>query len=259
MVKRADFQTYQRQFTEYIRDPIANACPPGVDERRMHVYRDLFYNNLSRLLAKTFPVLRQLHEPSAWQRLVRGFMRDHRAHTPLFLKIPAEFVDYLSNVRTPEDGDFVFLIELAHYEWAELSLSVAEAEKAPANLDPNGDLAAGRPCLSSLAWLLRYRFPVHRIGPSFRPSAASAQPHFLLLHRDANDKVCFLELNLVSARLIELLRDGDPSTSGHTLLQQIAGELQHPNPDGVIAAGLDTLGDFRKRGVIIGTSGEQRT
>ena len=76
------FQRRQFAFAAHIRDPDAVPAPPGIEDRRMAIYRELFFNNLAKLLGSTFPVLRKLHAPEQWRRLVRAFMRQHRAHTP---------------------------------------------------------------------------------------------------------------------------------------------------------------------------------
>ena len=67
-------------------------------------------------------------------------------------------------------GDPPWLAELAHYEWVELALQIAERRRLPPH-DPDGDLLDGVPVLSPLAWPLAYRWPVHRIGPDSSPSA----------------------------------------------------------------------------------------
>ncbi|MEL7538983.1 MAG: putative DNA-binding domain-containing protein [Pseudomonadota bacterium] len=253
MAERRHFQDLQREFAAHIRDPIANPPPAGVEDRRMAIYRRLFFNNLRGLLAKTFPMLRRLHCDADWDALIRGFMRDYRSHTPLFLKIPAEFVDYLTTVRPATDGEPPWLTELAHYEWVELSLSVSTASDDRSSIDPAGDLALGVPVLSRLAWLVSYRFPVHRIGPQFRPDGDAADSTFLLLHRRADGEVRFIELNRVSARLVELLSTSESPQRGADLFDVITAELNHPSRDTVAAGGLETLTMLRREGAILGT------
>lgn len=259
MAERSEFQQRQLAFAAHIRDPQHSARPADVPEPRMAVYRELIFNNLDSFLADTLPVLHSLLTPEHWNGLVRDFLIRHRAHSPYFLDIPREFLSYLDTHRTehlPEDSrDPPFLRELAHYEWVELALSVDDREPGSIAIDPDGDLLEGHPVLSPLAWPLQYAFPVHRIRKDFQPAETPETPTFLLVYRDAEDTVRFLELNPVSARLIGLHTEHaeDPGYTGRQALDSIARELQHPQPEQVVAHGLELLSDWRKRGIIIGT------
>jgi len=241
----------QEAMTAYLRDPKRNPPPRGLEGRGGGVYRELIYNNLAGFLANNFPVLRRILGDEDWDALVADFLGEHRAKTPYFLEIGRELLDYLAEERTPRPGDPPFLWELAHYEWVELALWVAEEEIPTAGVDADGDPVQGRPVVSPLAWLLRYRFPVHRIGPEFQPEAPPEEPTFLVVFRDRSDDVGFLEVNAVTARLLELLRAGE-GASGEALLRRIAGEIGHSQPDQVVAAGADILADLRARGILAG-------
>ena len=56
----------------------------------------------------------------------------------------------------------------------------------------------------------------------------------------------------MSARLLELIA-GTPAATGRELLQRIAAELQHPDPDVVVKGGLDIMEQWRDRQVLLGT------
>jgi uncharacterized protein len=246
-----DFRQLQYAFAAHIRAPQDAPAPPDVEDRRMAVYRELFYNNVESFLANSFPVLRKLLDDSAWHALARDFFARHRCRSPLFLEIPQEFLDYLERERGARPEDPAFLQELAHYEWIELALSVAEAGEPPP-ADPQGELLEHPAVLSELAWPLCYRYPVHRIGPRFQPREPGEQPTWLLVYRDAKDEVGFLELNAVSARLYALLQE-DAGRSGRDALALIAEELQHPQPAAVMEGGRDMLEQWRRLGIVLGT------
>ena len=248
-----DFLRRQYEFAAHIRDPERHPGPADVEDRRMAIYRELFFNNVEGFLANSFPVLRSLLDEAAWTALVRDFYARHRCHTPLFLEIPREFLHYLEQEREAGEEAPPFLYELAHYEWLELALSVAEDPEPDTGVDPDGDLLAGHPRLSPLAWAFRYAYPVHRIGPDFQPDTPVPEGVFLLVYRDPGDEVHFLELNPVSARLFALLRD-EPGITGRRALERIAGELGHPEPGVVLKGGLDILSRWRDRGIVKGTT-----
>jgi len=249
--KPAGFRDIQYQFTRHIRDPEHAPAPAGIEDRRMRIYRDLLYNNVEDFLANGFPVLREITPQARWQAMVRDYFRNHQARTPLFPKMPQEFLQYLARERQPDAEDYPFIQELAHYEWLELAISIDSREIPEAGIDINGDLLAGVPVLSPLAWPFSYRYPVHRISPDFLPREAPEQPTYLVVYRDRGDEVGFLELNPVSARLVEKLQ-AQSGQSGKQMLLDIAEEIQHPEPQVVVNGGVDILESMRGKDIIPG-------
>lgn len=252
MPDQNSFRDVQSAFTRHVRDP-DNAPPPAdIEDRRMGVYRDLLYNNVQSFMADSFPVLRRIMPDGDWHGLMRDYFRGHRARTPLFPKMPGEFLQYLQHERVPREDDLPFMYELAHYEWMEMVVAMDARDPDLGGIDPGGDMLDGVPVLSPLARPLVYRWPVHRIGPDYLPREAPAQPTYIIVYRDAGDEVGFLELNPVSAKLVECLTAGDGRT-GRELLQAIADELGHPQPEVVINGGLDILETLRGKDIVLGT------
>jgi hypothetical protein len=248
---KPEFMQRQYEFAAHIRDPEHNKVPAHLEDRRMKIYRDLFYNNVEGFLSNSFPVLRELMEDNNWHALARDFFAHHRSHSPLFLEISREFLNYLEQERGERPDDFPFLLELAHYEWVELAVSIADIAEQTVAVDPQGDILDGTPLLSPVAWPLSYRYPVHRISPDFIPDTPGEQITYLLVYRDDRDEVGFIELNQVSARLFAVLQE-DPARSGREALLMIADELQHPDPDAVVSGGTQILQEWQQRGIILG-------
>ena len=242
----------QFKLASHIRDPGHAPPPPGIEERRLAIYRDLFYSSLQGLLAGNFPVIRKLLGDDGWHALVRDFYREHRCATPLFPELPREFIQYLQARSEAGRGDKPWLLELAHYEWVELALDLSEAAAADVPHDAAGDLLAGEPALSPLAWPLAFTWPVHRLSVDFQPDQAPAAATFLLVQRDAAYKVRFNELSALSFRLLQRLSDG-PGLSGRDQLLSLAAEAAAPDPEAFVALGRDMLRQFQASGVILGT------
>ena len=248
-----DFKKQQYAFTAHLRDPERNPAPDGIEDRRIGIYRDLLYNNVEGFIASGFPVLRSIYSDKNWHRMVRDFFACHQSTTPYFLEISQEFLDYLQSEREPQPEDPPGLLELAHYEWVELALMIAEENIDFDRIDPNGDLLHGHPVLSPVAWPLAYQYPVHQMGPDFLPEAPPGQPTYLVVYRNRLDEVKFLEINPVTARLIGLLQENSEIT-GELALEQIAEEMNHPNRDIVIQGGLSALQELQSFGIVLGVS-----
>lgn len=249
----ADLRRQQLDFAAHLRDPDRVPPPPGVEPRRMQVYRELFANNITSLLASTFPVSRRILGEDGWSALARQFFAGHKAQTPYFAEVPREFVEWLAARGERAAGEPPFLEELAHYEWVELALAIAEAGPGPAGIDPDGDLLDGCPVLSPLAWPLAYRWPVHRLSPEYQPAEPPAEPTFIVVHRTGDGAVGFLQVDAPTMRLLQLLGAGGDA-SGRVLLGQVARELPGVDLDDLLARGAQMLTLLRKRGAILGAA-----
>ncbi len=246
------FQRSQYALTAHIRDPENVPAPGGIEDRRLAIYRELFYNNTESLLAGTFPVLRQVLDDDTWHALIREYFARHQSHTPLFLEVPREFLRYLQEERGTVEADPPWLLELAHYEWAELAVQILEDQPAFGDPDAVVDFIDAVPLVSPCAWYLCYSFPVHQIQPGFTPDEAPAEATFLVVYRNRHDKVGFLQINGVTARLLEML-DSDRTLTGRAALTAIAAEIQHPNVDTVIDGGREIFANLYQHDILLGT------
>lgn len=217
-----NFQQTQLELANYLRSPRKSPPPAHVEQRRLDIYRDLIYNNIENFIANVFPVTRSLLTDDHWHELVRGFIEKHYCQTPYFLQISNEFVQYMLQERGLHAGDPPYLLELIHYEWIELVLDVDTAT-IPAAGNLPADIYRSRPRISPLAVCLSYQFPLQKISNAQQ----QWQPHAtqLLVYRNRSDKVCFMEANALTARLVFLLQSSDEILATH--VTRIAAELQY--------------------------------
>lgn len=242
-----DFRTLQAQLAAHLRDPAAHAGPPGIEPRRLAIYRELLYANVEAAVSTAFPVIRRITPDAAWHARVRDFYARHRCTAPQYNRIAGEFVQFLESGRGAHADDAPFLAELAHYEWVELALGIADVEAPPAHAS-DGEILDAPVVVSPLAWTLSYTWPVHRIGPAYQPVSPPDTPTWLVVYRDAQDDVRFMEINAVTARFLQLAAECAGAT-GRLLLGRIAGELAQPEGV-VIEAGRAMLVALRERGCI---------
>jgi len=238
----------QFAFARHLRDPSTNPPPAGIEDRRLAIYRELFYNNVEGLLAGNFPVIRKTLDDPDWHGLVHAFHAGHRCHTPLFTEIGREFIRFLETRAAGIDAPW--LAELAHYEWVELALQIADDEVT--EHDPGGDLLAGVPFVSPMARALAYRWPVPLIGPGYRPDTIPEQPTLLLVRRDMRGDVRFAEISPLVYRMLQLLAETSERSGRETLfalsLEAVANDVQQFMEDGATM-----LQRLRDEGTILGT------
>ena len=249
-----NFKQTQYAFSAHIRQPASNPAPTDIEDRRMKIYRDLFYNNVESFMSTTYPVLCEILGETRWHVLVRDYFANHKAHTPLFPEMPREFLVFLEEEREPQQDDYPFMSELAHYEWVELALSISEQSNDESQLSDSPDFLNKTPVLSKLAWLLSYQYPVHQISSDFLPTEAPEQAtHIVASRAEDNAHVHFTEINPVIARLLQLISENNKQQTGTELLTQIANELENPDIDSIINFGIQTLNELHNNNIIIGT------
>lgn len=234
----------QLRMTRFIRDPQTNEPPPGIEARRLAVYRQLFFGNLQSLLAGNFPVLHASLPPEQWQALTEDFYAGYRCQTPLFTEVAGEFVDYLESCAE-QPG---WVAELAHYEWIETALLLSD--KPEPDHDADGDLLDGVPLLSSLAAPLAYVWSVSHIGPQHIPLAAPAEPTLLLARRGADLKVHFSRLAPLAHALLVSLQQWQ--LTGREHLKALA-EIADIELADIQDQGIALLHSLKDLGVVIGT------
>ena len=248
------FTQAQYEFAAHIRDPESNPKPADVESRRMKIYTELFFNNVEDFISNTYPVLKEITAEDEWQNMIRDYYSNHLSHTPLFPEMPREFLKYLETERN-NPNDPPFLKELAHYEWIELALMTSDLDNDINwdQIDVDGDLLSNQPIMSPLAWPLTYQYPVQQISSDFLPDEPSEQPVYLLVYRDEKDEVHFMELNPVTALLIQLINE-DKGLTTKQLLENIAEQMNHPDPNVVIDGGYQIIQDLKNRNVILGVN-----
>jgi hypothetical protein len=189
-----------------------------------------------------------------WQNMIRDYFCNHLSHTPLFPEMPREFLKYLENERN-NANDPAFIKELAHYEWVELALMTSDLDEDInwEHIDKDNDLLNSQPVLSPLAWPLTYRYPVQQISEDFIPNEPSEQPVYLLVYRGNDDQVHFVELNPMTALLIQSISE-DNNLTTKKILENITEQINHPQPDVVIEGGYKIIQDLKDRGVILGAN-----
>lgn len=207
---KTDFKATQAEFSAYIRTPDTAPCPDGVPAKRMQVYRELFFNNVENFLSSNFPVLRKILSDTQWQQLAQDFFASHPCTSPYFSEIPEEFIAYLQHERVASADDYPFMLELAHYEWVEMALSIAQ-ESLPEIKEQHITDLEQTIRLSPLAWILAYHYPVHKISPGYLPIQAPEQASYLIVYRDSEDTVKFIELSPMSFQLLQTLQNQQPT------------------------------------------------
>ena len=239
------FQRLQRDFAAHVRDPGNVAPPPGIEPRRMAIYARLVYNNVESVLANVFAGLQEIVGEATWRALVRDFVCRHTVESPYYSKLPDEFLVYLAN-RDGGPSLPPFVSDLCHYAWVKYALPLAPDMPGDA-FDDDPLVLEDAVELSSLAWPLRYAFPVTDLGPDCQPAYAPEEATYLIAYRNRRDEVGFMASNALTLRLLALVESGSPLAESFAT---IAGELARPVAR-IQDAGLATVNQLHAQDVLV--------
>lgn len=234
----------QKRFAAHLRSPSSVGLPVDLEERRVKIYRDLVFNNISNFLAGSFPVINKLLSDEQWQELIRDFIAGHKAQSPRFTQLAAEFVSFLTDRDVGAKP--AFIAELASYEALEIELYLSdkvppsdqlselyESEAAllvsqqrvqESDSEFIQQLLGESPLLSSLVEIRQYHYEVHRISSDYIPTEPLEAPVTIIVYRNQQDKVRFVETNPLTATLL-LYCDGSRSLLAifDQLMSEVAG------------------------------------
>lgn len=217
----------QTQFSATMREQ-HNAC----DHPAVKRYQHLVMNNFYQLISRCFPVLFSILPQALLEQLLSNFVKQTKTATPLFYQLPAFFMRYLQSYQHQE---YPFIAALAHYEWIELEVDLAEEDIVtpyPANFD-----ALAYPLrLANSACLLHYDYDVENICRDYLPQEKIAS--YLVVYRDRNYHVQFLSLNAPSHNLLHSI-----TTSGKIARSLLANDM--------LEYGRDFLSSLLHEGVLV--------
>lgn len=240
------WQTIQKQFIQFVRDPTCSDVTLDVMPARANMYRSLCFKNIKRLLETQFPVLREVLPTDTWEMLVDDFFKSHVCQSPWFSDMGKQFLDFYQDKQLAELAAYPWFYELAHYEWVELALDITDIALEELTLNDNVDLLEVTLMTSPLAWLLNYQYPVHKICLDYLPD--KPEETYLIVSRNHKDEVEFLEINAVTAFLFNTLYE--VPQSGKAALRVIATEMSQYPESVVYEHGLDTLNQLYQAGIL---------
>jgi hypothetical protein len=236
----------QEAFAAHIRNPNKYPKPDGVEEQRMQIYRDLFFNNVNGLIKQAYPVLSDLYETEEWHNLIRDFYQKQNNKTPYFTEIATEFLHFLK--ERPIDSKRPFIGELAHYEWLEMELE-KELQKPDYQAVDGQQLRDKVPIVTPLINLHSYQYPVHQISKDYQPKQSEGL-HHLMVWRNRNHRINFAQLNDISKQLLtQLLKT---QQCGEQAIVSVFKKNSLEVTEQTVDFGLQQLFKWHQQDIIIG-------
>lgn len=246
-----DFKHIQHELAAWLRaeEGAANTFT-SIEPRRLAIYRRLVHNAIRQFLQAGFPVLQQVLTTKQWRVITDEFIGQHRAHSPVFSDIGAEFVDFVATFDLAQlkiKGLPAWLFELAHYERLEVDVLHASFDEV---LEPVTELTdATQLHLNSTAVVAVYQYPVASISSSHKPEEPLKEPCCMLVYRKpAEQQVSFMQINTLTALVLEEL--GSQALNFTQLFERLQVQLPNHSPEQLAHGLLALIQDFCERFVL---------
>lgn len=182
----------QQQFGAMLRGPYSALTNTG----REKIYYHLLRANLHEVLANIYPRVIEHLGTNNWAILLDAFLRQHSATTPYFYQLPDEFLSFLWHNKAHYD-QWPWLWALAHFEWMELVLTVADEAMPPPDIE--------RIRCNPLLYYCQYEYAVYPLDKEYTALARRTQSWQGLVYRNREHEVYWLALETWPALLLQAI------------------------------------------------------
>lgn len=218
--------------------------------KNLAVYRRLVRGTLREALSLAIPrTMARLGE--LFECYFDRFLAERAPRTHYLRDVTSEFITFCRPLWQSDPRVEDYLIDLARHEALEIELAAQPVGPA-AVVQPELDLE--RPiAVDQTARVMRYDYAVHRLSEEESDRSLPVRRQtYLLVYRDADHDVRYLELTALAGLIFEAL-----VTERVPLKTAILGAcdaLRVPLDESVVSSVANVLSDLAKRGVLRGSS-----
>lgn len=215
--------------TENIQHLLADHCKsktdlpiPGAKQSRLHHYKRLIYNIIDDAIESAYPIARSILSDQQWGEMIGDFVTEHNCQHPQLFRMPEEVIEFAIEKDYATKFNLPHLIDVLQFEWAEVEIHSMKDEIIP-EIKPLNDLLNSTLQFSPYCQLLALEYPVHQLNKIDVPNAKGE--YFMLVYREENGTVQYLELTALTHYLLVQLSSGESTlksvldpllTEGHT-------------------------------------------
>lgn len=222
----------------------------AMGRERLDVYRELVRGSLHRLLGDLLPrTVARLGEDA--ERWIDAWLAELGPRSRVLRELVDEWIAWATPRWSGDPRVAPYLADLARHEAIERAVAAAPARDDPPGMSERFAIDA-RLVFDASARIARYDHAIHTLPEDEDDrSAPPAIPTALLVYRDRDHRVRFLELSPLAAAVVERLLDGARVVDA---LQAGAAAVGEPVDDERLARMSRLLADLAERGILRGAA-----
>jgi hypothetical protein len=227
----------------------ADATAIAAEWQRMQVYRRLLRQGLFEAVEVAIPrVIARLGD--VFSEYFDRFLVERGPRTHYLRDVTRELLDFCEPLWKDDPRVPAYMLDLACHENAQIEIGAMQTR--PLGSEP-GELVLERPVVFvEAARLVRYANAVHRLSESLADrSEPSAEPTALLVYRNPEHEVRYLELTPLAAAILERLLQGEPLGAA---ISAACAEDGTTLDASVIEGTARLLADLAERGAFLGAA-----
>lgn len=169
---------------------------------RLHNYRRLIHTIFWESLADAYPITKSILNEEQWNCLVDDFISNNPCQEPQLFRMPFSLIAFVENNDYCEKFSLPFLIDLLHFEWVEIEVHTMEdLQEEP--FETKTDFSTGNIVFNPYLRIIQLKYPIHKLKTE--DISLVKGNYFLLVYRQDNGTVQYLELNVFTTNLLEQL------------------------------------------------------
>lgn len=221
----------------------------GTRHDRLHNYRRLIYTIYWEALADAYPIAKSILTDENWNTLVDDFISNNPCQEPQLFRMPFALIDFVVKNNYSEKLNLPYIVDLLRFEWIEIEVHAMKDVPEVALKKDINDLT-GYLIFNPYMRLIQLNYAIHKLKTDDITTLNGT--YHLLVYRQENGTVQYLELNSFTASLVEQLCLNSAELTFEEILDAMFASLDHGSLKAIYREAKKFSSSLHEMGIILG-------
>lgn len=249
---REETRVIQQKLVEYCRMNNEGEIE-GTRQDRLHNYRRLIYTIYWDALSDAYPIAKSILKEDQWDKMVDDFISECACNEPQLFRMPYSLIGFAEHKSYAEAFSLPYLLDLLLFEWIEIEVHSMKdlPEKTLLSITKVED---GHLEFNPYFSLIKLNYPIHQLKKQNIDQLKGE--YFLLIYREKNGTVQYMELNGFTANLIEQLSANSAELTLTETLNHLFTDLKPNLIEELTTHAINFCFSLEEKGIILGFKNE---